>query len=301
MNEVKSLYHIDNQYILSPIDFGDFLLVQLGRRYCITGEVIAPHLHREWFEITIVLNGEAEVINNGASMMLKKGDIHFSFPYEIHEIRAGNADNFEYDFFSFIVKDDTPLKHLENIMQNLSDNEKRVFHDERIEFLIRNAIFEYSTDNFGKEEIVRDALHQTIIYIIRGLEGINNEKHTKSNKDLLCYKIMNYIDTHLYTLKSIGELSDIFKYDASYLSAIFKSTTGKTLFDYYSTRRLEHAKMLILERNMRIWEIAELLHYSSAFSFSKAFTKKYGISPKKMQTESYRLNDQKPVLAEPNP
>lgn len=291
MNEIKSLYHIDNQYLSSPVDFGDFSLVQLGRRYCASGEVIEPHMHRDWFEITVALSGEAEVLTNGNSITLKKGEIHFSFPYEIHEIRTGISESFEYDFFSFVCKDDMLLNKFEYIMQNLSDNKKRVFTDERIEFLIRNAIFEYSANRFGRDALLRDALHQTIIYAVRALEGINSEKHNKSKANLLCYKLMNYIDTHIYTLKSIKELSEIFKYDASYLSATFKATTGKTLSDYYSTRRLEHARFLILEENMMVWEIAELLHYSSAFSFSKAFTKKYGISPKKMQMEKQRLKN----------
>ena len=293
MSNLKSIYHIDNQHLESPIDFVDFSLVQLGRRYCTQGEIIEPHMHRNWFEITIILSGEAEVLTNGTSMMLKKGDIHFSFPYEIHEIRSGALDSLEYDFFSFICKDEVLLKRFETIMQNLSDNKKRVFSDERIEFLIRNAIFECSVDRFGKDALLRDAFHQAIIYAIRDLEGINNEKHTKSKTDLLCYKLMNYIDTHIYTLKSIGELSQIFKYDASYLSAIFKTTTGRTLSDYYSTRKLEHAKFLILERNTKVWEIADMLHYSSAFSFSKAFTKKYGISPKKMQKENLNTESKK--------
>ena len=33
MNEIKSLYHIDNQYLSSPVDFGDFSLVQLEKRH----------------------------------------------------------------------------------------------------------------------------------------------------------------------------------------------------------------------------------------------------------------------------
>ena len=86
MSEVKSLYHVDNQHLSSPIDFGDFLLVQLGRRYCVPGEIIEPHMHRDWFEITVALSGEAEVLTNGNSITLKKGEIHFSFPSYVKTI-----------------------------------------------------------------------------------------------------------------------------------------------------------------------------------------------------------------------
>ena len=77
----------------------------------------------------------------------------------------------------------------------------------------------------------------------------------------------------------------MFNYNYSYLSALFSRVTGKTLRGYYLDRRLEIAKTMVLEKNKKIWEIAEMLNYSSAFAFSKAFISKYGISPKKMQLQ----------------
>ena len=49
--------------------------------------------------------------------------------------------------------------------------------------------------------------------------------------------------------------------------------------DYYQTRRLDMAKLLILEKKLKINQIAETLNYSSLYSFSKAFKSKYGGSP----------------------
>ena len=84
-------------------------------------------------------------------------------------------------------------------------------------------------------------------------------------------------------MTSLDELSEKFNYNYSYLSALFSRVTGKTLREYYSERRLEVARTMVLENNKKIWEIADMLNYSSAFAFSKAFAARYGISPKKMQ------------------
>ena len=97
---------------------------------------------------------------------------------------------------------------------------------------------------------------------------------------------MNYIDTHIYSLTSLEELAEKFNYNYSYLSALFSKITGKTLREYYLERRLEVARTMVLEKNKKIWEIADMLNYSSAFAFSKAFTAKYGVSPKQMQLQS---------------
>ena len=45
---------------------------------------------------------------------------------------------------------------------------------------------------------------------------------------------------------------------------------------------MKTAKALILEQKKTIGEIAEMLGYN-LYSFSKAFKKRYGISPKAMQ------------------
>ena len=97
---------------------------------------------------------------------------------------------------------------------------------------------------------------------------------------------MNYIDTHIYSLTSLDELATKFNYNYSYLSSLFSRATGKTLREYYLERRLEVARTMVLEKNKKIWEIAEMLNYSSAFAFSKAFTAKYGVSPKQMRQQA---------------
>ena len=93
---------------------------------------------------------------------------------------------------------------------------------------------------------------------------------------------MNYIDTHIYSLCNLCELTEKFKYNYSYLSSLFKKTTNKTLAEYFRNRKLETAKALVIEKNKKIGEIAEMLNYSSTFAFSKAFKEKYGVSPSKI-------------------
>ena len=93
---------------------------------------------------------------------------------------------------------------------------------------------------------------------------------------------MNYIDTHIYTIKKLEELAPKFNYSYGYLSGLFQRTTGKTLSEYHKHRKMETGKALILEKKKRISEIAEMLGYN-LYSFSKAFKNTYGISPKIMQ------------------
>jgi AraC-like DNA-binding protein len=98
-------------------------------------------------------------------------------------------------------------------------------------------------------------------------------------------------------MTSLEELAVATNYNYSYLSSLFHKTTSGTLTDYYRRRRLETARLLIGENELNMTEIAALLHYSSIYTFSRAFRDQYGTSPtqyKKNLQESEAQDQTKP-------
>lgn len=285
-----SIYHLDNTYISAPLDLGEISLIQIGRRFCGANERIFPHTHGDWFELTIVIGGSAYVGTGAEYTHVSQGDIYVSFPCDIHEIRA-EGEGFEYDYFSFVCNGGELCDRLADISQALRSSDSRVFRDGRVQFLVKCAISELSSSLYGSDLLIPGLLREAAIYTVRSLsETVTETAHTPRS-DLTCYRVMNYIDTHIYSLTSLDELAEKFNYNYSYLSALFSRVTGKTLREYYLDRRLEVARTMVLEKNKKIWEIAEILNYSSAFAFSKAFAAKYGISPKKMQQKTDSKED----------
>jgi AraC-like DNA-binding protein len=63
----------------------------------------------------------------------------------------------------------------------------------------------------------------------------------------------------------------------------FKETFNQTVFEYLSDVRLETARNDLLNTGKSVTEIACELGYSSLQHFSAAFSKKFGVSPKKMK------------------
>ena len=127
-------------------------------------------------------------------------------------------------------------------------------------------------------------LRQIAVYTLRDFrQGGQKTKLTKSRSEILCYKIMNYIDSHLYSLKTLADLESLINYNLSYLSTLFKKTTGLTLNDYFRRKKLSTAKLLLKENKLKISEISALLGYSSVYSFSKAFKIEYGVPPKSVK------------------
>ncbi|OZB98682.1 helix-turn-helix domain-containing protein [Paenibacillus sp. XY044] len=75
-----------------------------------------------------------------------------------------------------------------------------------------------------------------------------------------------------------------------YVSTVFKESEGEHWFDYLERLRIDKASELLLNRTLKIDDIAERVGYNSAHSFRRAFKRVRGISPS-MFREAAELGD----------
>jgi AraC-like DNA-binding protein len=64
-----------------------------------------------------------------------------------------------------------------------------------------------------------------------------------------------------------------------YFCKMFKKATGLKFTDYVSRIRVEKAKNLLLNRNLRVSEIAYEVGFQSLTHFNRVFKKILGLSP----------------------
>ena len=264
-------YHLDN-YFDQPLVFGAYQVIQAGRLYCVPGGKIDLHSHRNWFELTVVTSGTGEIFTNQASVPVRRGDIHLSFPADLHGIDEKNPPF-------------KPAGHHPGEFPADHPAESRVIREERVGYLVQNAIQEITSAGPHSGRLLQSICEQTVIYLIRAFGAHEAQKPSghASHPDMLCYQMMNYIDTHVFSLQSLEELSDALRYNYSYLSALFKRTTGQTLADYYRLRRLKMARRLMDEGKLSLTQIAEMLNYSTVQNLSRAYKREYGAAPSLQQ------------------
>lgn len=290
MNEKATLprkFHIEKYYVLEPLKLGNVYLLQIGRTHCTRDTVIDRHIHRNWFELTQILDGRGFVVTNGVSVPIKAGEIYLSFPGDIHEINTDKQAPLKFNFLSIWPDDKGLMTRFEEIMRYYSDPTKRVFTDKDIEYLIGNGISEIFLNDEHSDYMLESTFNQIMRYVIRDFEGRKKSGISLNigSSQELCYQMMNYIGNHIYSLNNLSELSDLFGYSYSYLSDVFHKTTGETLMQYYTQRRLEVSAMLIKEGRMSVGDISELLNYSSIYTFSRAFKQYFGKSPTEHRRE----------------
>ncbi|MEM6437389.1 MAG: helix-turn-helix transcriptional regulator, partial [Cyanobacteria bacterium P01_D01_bin.115] len=63
----------------------------------------------------------------------------------------------------------------------------------------------------------------------------------------------------------------------------FKEVFGSTVFDYLRDRRMEKARQLLLDGQLKVATVARVVGYHSPTSFNAAFKQSYGVSPKAYQ------------------
>ena len=84
---------------------------------------------------------------------------------------------------------------------------------------------------------------------------------------------------HIGEPVTIKELSRKVAMNECYLKKGFKEMFGTTIFDFYQSQRMEHAKYLLYEKGLTVTDVSVLLGYSSISHFSTAFKKHTGLKP----------------------
>lgn len=106
-----------------------------------------------------------------------------------------------------------------------------------------------------------------------------------SKKKIVIYEAEKYIEENYQKSITVSEVARSVNVSLSYLSRIYKETTGNTIINYINQKKIEKAKEYLSNTDMKIYEIAEMLGFENTTYFSYFFKKNTGISPKEYKIE----------------
>lgn len=158
--------------------------------------------------------------------------------------------------FSVCTRTRLALEGLLN--HNYSGNLENIFVNAQTQMLLL-----YSLDCMEEKEI--DVVTHKFL-----ANEADREKITRAREILL---------QHIGEPITIKELSRKVAINECYLKKGFKEMFGTTIFDFYQSQRMEHAKYLLYEKGLSVTEISVMLGYSSISHFSTAFKKHTGLKP----------------------
>jgi len=101
--------------------------------------------------------------------------------------------------------------------------------------------------------------------------------HSKDNH--IIHDIARYLENSYHEEISLQQIAGRFFLSREYISRKFKQEFGVTLSDFLGRIRIDKAKTLLLNPQLRIAQIAEMVGYQDEKYFSKVFKKMEGATP----------------------
>ncbi|GMK42038.1 HTH-type transcriptional regulator YesS [Paenibacillus sp. CCS19] len=119
--------------------------------------------------------------------------------------------------------------------------------------------------------------------IVPFLKELGERSHSQTKR--MIEGAMLYLQQHYMRDVSLDSCADHIGTNPFYLSKMFKQVTGKNFIDYLTELRLERAKELLRESELKINCVAEQVGYQHSY-FNRIFKKTEGITPSRYREMS---------------
>lgn len=247
------------------------------------------HTH-DFLEISIVLEGQANYTIEEQEFQLNAGQIMLFNPGTRHgeEQRTGTYSHQLHIGLTNISLDGLKRNHLPTKKAILNLGEYQW------EFLDKawRLVKEYSEEQPEFQLMVKALIIEMLVLILRSLEKAQDNTVTLAlsknakRKQYLVNHAIYYLENHHTQEITLEQLADTLYVSPTYLSKVFKESTGMSPINYLIQVRLKHAKELLANEQLTIREISQAVGYQDAYHFSKLFKKYYGVSPSQLAKKS---------------
>lgn len=150
--------------------------------------------------------------------------------------------------------------------------------------LVLESILNHSYTDSLENIFINAQTQMLLLYSIECMAGDKEEAFNckflaNENDREKILKAREILLQHISEPLTIRELSRKVAINECYLKKGFKEMFGTTIFDFFQSQRMEHAKYLLYEKGLSVTDVSNLLGYSYISHFSTAFKKHTGLKP----------------------
>lgn len=151
------------------------------------------------------------------------------------------------------------------------------------EYILNTMLYENLHKEPGYELFLKNKLEEIIIFLSRKYSQISIPK---AKSMVRIGKAIDFIEHNFHNNIYIQQLAEMGFMSIRNFQRIFKDATGLSPNDYLLELRIQHASKLLSETDSAIYDVSEQVGIADWFYFSKAFKKKFGISPLKYRKQN---------------
>ncbi|SFL45929.1 two-component system, response regulator YesN [Gracilibacillus orientalis] len=132
----------------------------------------------------------------------------------------------------------------------------------------------------GKVVTCRDSLLTSSLEFPNEYKKVVSDLKSANKMTPIVALAKNYIDQHYYSPSiSLQQVASYVQVNPTYLSKQIKNELGVSFIQYLKNVRINKALILMKDPYLKIYEVAEMVGYSTQHYFCNAFKKVVGISP----------------------
>ena len=265
-----------------------------GKIYCnetdaaITFRANETHGYIAAYTFTIVLEGWLKIVYNGQALTLHPDDIYMYSPGLPVTIVEASDD---YHGICLLADEhvtiDSPTVHdLVHIayapVVQLHQPKQTLRHDDAVKLTekmleIRNYL---NSDHIYKSKILQMLYAVFLLDLQDAQDKAMPSRSVPQRVEEIFIGFQRLLPLHFAEHHDIGFYASQLNISPVYLSRVVRQVTGRTVVDYVNQFLVMEASFLLRTTTLSITQIADLLHFADAASFSKFFLRNKGIRPK---------------------
>ena len=264
----------------------EITLVNAGKEYCKPYHAVSAS--RDEYILHFILSGEGFYSANGNTWSLGPGQMFLVYPDEPVVYCADANNPWFYAWIGFKgMRVDTILKNCGFSKNNLClPAPEPDEYMECIDDLFKHRDAELSEDLYRESILLK--LFSILIRHHAGLAPETNAKRTGYSDNTYVNLAVDYINKMYMKGIGVADIADSIGITRSHLNHVFQKELNITIQNFLIDFRMHKSANLLVSTAMPIKDISNQVGYHDQLVFSKAFKKKFGMSPK-----SYRSSQNK--------
>lgn len=246
--------HLIEDFLFENKHFTEINPLICGQEQCKPLHSCGPEI-RNHYLIHYVLSGKGILRMQNETYHIQQGQVFLIKPNVLFFYQADNDDPWHYIWVGFSGSYADVLKDYRSTV-----------------FLMNSYFFSKMMDVKHYKGMEPEFLAGRIYILIAELF----KQQTATNH---VEAVINYIKTNYMRNISITDIAAQLSLNRCYLTTIFKHATGKSMQTFLLETKI-HESLVLLRQGYSINEVSTLIGYADPFTYSKAFKRIYGKSPK---------------------
>ena len=256
----------------------EITLVHAGREYCKPYHAVSAA--RDEYILHFILSGEGFYSANGNTWYLGPGQMFLVYPNEPIVYCSDTNNPWAYVWIGFKgIRVDTILKNC-----GFSKNHLTLPAPAPDEYMdCFNDLFEHRDAGFA-DDLYRESILLKLFAILAKHHTLHTQKNNYGeagySDNTYVNHAIDYINKMYMQGITVTDIADNIGISRAHLNHVFQKELNISIQNFLIDFRMHKSANLLVSTSMSIKEISNQVGYNDQLVFSKAFKKKFGMSPK---------------------